>query len=479
MAIVGGLALFFIILAIFHDGADEVIEDSNDAKKVTTQVLSVQDEVTSKLTTSGTIVPQEYSIIRGLTPGTVQFLVPVGERVERGQSLFSLADSNIENNYFNSLTSFNQTESLTEQRVLQAELALSSAEARLEVARKNFETTKLQTQENLSSAESTAINSYNSAYNTLKHALIPLSTGALENNFTQYRFRNVLGNNFQLRELAITQFDIARNLFIPLSPTASPSVLGDQMNGLLSALEAGKVLLDTTSLLLQGAVGSDLAISISQTTQNQTLVNNAVSSVIGAQNSLASTDIQNGLLFIRAENDLTLAELDRTNAEIGLDNAKKSATIEATASQSQLDNASYNFSNLNMPSPFSGTIISHFVTLGEQVTVGQQLVEIGNLDLVEVIADIDVEFSDAIALGDKVSINKTYEGIISEIEPAGDINSGKVRITVTRDNFDNALKAGGVADLTFALSFSDEKRLVVPIKSTTIEETESCCFFLE
>jgi RND family efflux transporter MFP subunit len=197
-------------------------------------------------------------------------------------------------------------------------------------------------------------------------------------------------------------------------------------------------------------------------------INGEVSSILSVQNTLENTRINNRLAIDNSQSQLDLAQIEYNNADIGLQNAKDGAELQNSAAKSQYDNAAYSYNNLTLAAPFSGTILSHYAKAGEQVSVGQELIELGNISIVEITVDVDVDFAKAIKLNDKVMIDDTYEGIVSEIEPIGDLASGKVSIKVQSQDSED-LVAGNSAEVKFELSYEDVNTVVVPIKSVTIE----------
>lgn len=476
--IAAGLALF--ILAGCSSNDDEANE-ANIKKEVHAQIIQEQDEVTSTLTVSGTIVPKQHSIVRSLIQGTVEFLIPVGERVFKGESLFSIRDANIENNYFNTLQSLNQTESLVSQRILQAELALNSAEANVVFAENNLKTTELQIIENTLFAENTALVSYASAYTVINQALLSITNGSIGANNSFYIYKNILTSNSSLRSASTIHHSSANLAYRNLKVISEREKLIHDLDQIYDALTKTKLIIDTTAILLQSAIPtSEGSLGLTNTeinskqsinTTHQSQINQAITSVDSARNNLASTVTNNNLLLEQTINKLTLAENEYNNTEFALESARNSATIEKTAAQNQFDNAAYNFSNLSFPSPFSGTILSHFVNPGMQVNPGQELIEIGDLSIVEISVDIDASFIDALLLGDPVIINDDVEGFISEIEPSGDVGHGKAGVVVQSENSEDIFVTGDIADVIFILTFKENGLIVIPIKAVTVEET--------
>lgn len=474
------IAVVVVIIGIFSSfDKEEVQEEETTKKQIAAQTIETQNEVVSSLTASGTIVPKQYSAIRSLVQGTLEYISPVGTDVTIGTSLFRIRDDSIESGHFNALQNLQQTNVLTGERIAQAELSLNSAEARFELTKKNLETTELQTTQTLKNTKDSAIIAYNSAYNTINQLFNFISIGSISN--LDYKYKNISTTDTELKESANLQYDSAVKSFLKLSATISAENIDEDLTQIDQILNQVKLIVDSTTVLLQSALGGvdDLVSDKSVMTSYQTQINGHASAIITNQNALRNTVINNDLIINQAKNQLELSKIELNNAQISLENAKNSAQLELTISQSQLDNASYSFNNLSLGSPFSGTVMSNSIEPGQQVSVGQQILELGNLSIVEIEVEIDTEFAKGLKRGDTVMINDLYEGIISEIEPTGSIESGKVGVTVQSPNEDGFLEAGDIADITFNLVFTQEELIIIPIKSATIESTNTYVFVIE
>ncbi|MBT7553237.1 efflux RND transporter periplasmic adaptor subunit [bacterium] len=473
-------SVLLLLLAVFVVGCGPVADSKEELvkKQIKVQNISLQSEVDADLTLSGTVVPKQHSLVRSLVPGTIEFLAPVGSQVFTGQPLFSIRDANIESGYFNALQSFEQTKIVTGQRVQQAELGLNSAKASLDLSRSQYDNTVAQTEQALRVAEDSAFVAYDSAYNSMTQVLLFLNNGSNLNR-KEYIYENILTTQSQFRRQTKFMFDqaVASYLNIPLTPSDDLSQsLGDLQETLLLVKDA----VDNTTILLQNALplGSHEADRLT-VIGYQTAINQHVSSVISSINSINNTKISNRLAVDGAQAQLDLSNIQYNNTDIALSNAKNSAVLELNMAQSQLDAMAYNYSNLTLAAPFSGTILSHFANPGEQVTLGQELIEVGDLSIVEITVDVDVDFADAIKLNDAVTIDHEFTGVVSEVEPVGDLASGKISVTVQSEEAEDDLVAGSIADVNFDLNYEVEDLIVIPIKAATIESTGTYVFVVE
>ena len=81
-----------VIATLALSGCGKKAEETDEPvikKQVEVQYITKQSEVNSSLSVSGTVTPKQYSVVRSLTPGTIEYLAPVGSQIVVGQPLFS------------------------------------------------------------------------------------------------------------------------------------------------------------------------------------------------------------------------------------------------------------------------------------------------------------------------------------------------------------------------------------------------------
>jgi len=475
------LLLLISILTLTSTGCSNKSNQEEEIvkKQVKVQEIKFQDEVTTKLTASSTIVPKQYSVIKSLTQGTMDYVPPAGINVKVGDPLFQIRDDNIENNYFNNLQKFRQTNILVSQRVTQAELSLNNAQAQLNLAEKNLKTTESQTQQNLTNAQNSAVLTYNSAYNSLSQFLKYISVGNIDNY--EFRYKDITTTQTQLFYNTQAKYLTTAEKFIALAAAPNRADLNQSLNEIYNVLFENKILVDSLVILMQNTLGGveNIEGEKSVLINYQTQINTYTEAIVATQNGLRNTILSNELAIEQAKNQLETTQIQLDNAIIGLENTKQSGELEQNVAQSQLDNASYNYNNLFLASPFSGTILSVAVEAGQQVSAGQTILELGNLSIVEIELSIDTEFAKNLKQGDKVKINEIYDGLITEIEPVGNISSGKISVKVQAENQEENLIAGDIADVTFNLVYQQPELIIIPIKSATIEQSQNYVFVVQ
>ncbi|MDD5749329.1 MAG: efflux RND transporter periplasmic adaptor subunit [Patescibacteria group bacterium] len=481
--------LFFALITLSACGKNNGQEEASSAKKkVEVQEISRQSQAAVSLKASGSVEPKQYSVIRSLTPGTIQFLVPVGQTVRTGDPLFFISDSGIESAYFNASQSLRQTEMIGQQRIRQAELALNSAKSRLDLARSQRQNSSIQADQAVKTSEDSALVAYNSAYNSLNQALSFLSIGNVQydkyrsNKEEFYYFKDINAINSAFKIQTIALFPKAVDSFVVLEPLASQRSINSDLEKMQAALLDMKKLLDSTVLLLQNSAHdaySEYRIVAEQAivTGLQIEINQHVAAIIGSSNAIANAQSSRLLSADQLQGQLDLAEIDYGNSELALLSVREGVELELNMVRSQFDQAAYQYRNLSLPSPFSGTILSHYVREGEQISPGREILELGDLTIVEINFYLDAALAQALSINQEVLINGLYRGLISEIQPSGDLRSGKVSVKAQSQEAGN-LSAGSIAEVELNLLYQDIDAIIVPLKSVNVEASGNYVFVI-
>lgn len=479
------IALMAVVVFAYYKGRNGGGEEKIETieKQVRVQDIKLQDSVIAPLAASGVVEPKQHSTVKSLTPGTLGYIIPVGSKVIVGQPLFNIMDSNIENNFFNAAETLQQTEIITNQRIRQAELALTGAEARLNLAELSVDNTIAQNNQSMRLATDSAAVAYNSAHNTLSQTINFLTVGVIEDY--KYIYKDIDTTHSQLKRDTESLLPEVADGFVGLNYPVNENNLIDELNKMHTSLVKMKNFTDSTSVVLQNAIAgsafSEAEISGDRTILSgyQTQINGHITNIISSINNIRNTEIGGELALDRAQSQLSLSEIDYNNAEIALNNAKESGDLEKNSAMSRLDSAAYSYGNLSIPAPFSGTVISHLAKEGDQVSPGQPIIEIGDLSISEIKVNINVSFSEAVHLGDEVLIENKYRGLISEIEPIGDLASGKVGISIESADQSLSLMSGSLAEVKFSLTYRGGQMIVVPIKSVNVESRGNYVFVFE
>jgi HlyD family secretion protein len=350
------------------------------------------------------------------------------------------------------------------------------------LATRSLETAQRQTEQSLATSQNSAVNAYTTAYSVMEQALNFISVGNLD-NFNNYRYLNLDRAPSQLRANAEVQHLKAVAAFQKVSATPDRTNLLSALSQLSDATREIQRAIDLTVSVLQAATQLEFDAALTadrtQVLSYQSQLNQAASATISATNALNAALTGNDLQIDQASNAVELGQIEFNNATIAVANAERNAQLQITSAQSQLNAAGYQSNNLHLPSPFSGTILSHFVKVGEQIQIGTQLIELGNLAIFELPVSVDVEFAQTLQVGNEVFINDTIPGVITAIEPTGSVSSGKVGVTVQTTDAQDRLTAGQVASVTLELRRALANQIVIPIRAATIEVSGTTVLVIE
>ena len=139
-----------------------------------------------------------------------------------------------------------------------------------------------------------------------------------------------------------------------------------------------------------------------------------------------------------------------------------------------LDIANRNLERASVTSPISGQVVKRLIAGGEQVdgTAAQPIVEVANLDLVELAANIPAEYLGAVRTGQPVTITaetfpgRTFEGQLIAIAPAVDPASNSTVARIRIRNSERLLKVGLFAQARIPAE-QHRDALVVPASAVT------------
>ncbi|MBU4331670.1 efflux RND transporter periplasmic adaptor subunit [Patescibacteria group bacterium] len=514
--------------------------------KVKVQIIETQDEIRIPIILNGKVKPKKYTLVKSLTNGFLQYITPIGEEVWAGQELFRIYDDAIETNYYNALSSLmtaeenlREVEAASEESVKQAELGVKSAEAGLSLAKVSLASAKNSAEQAVKTALDSGRASYSSAYSAIDQMMRFLGGGIMGD----YAFKNLLNSNSQARTDAENSFMRVKGLYaeeieklrnreetrnktfgkLPFGPEGLRASNGrfcrkqetrddDYDDGEIEGdleemdelIEKVKKLADLayvdlnycmSTIEISDAVISNYKIQLSGLLISLNTVNSGIK---GAVNGIRTAKIS-------AESAIETAEIQSEQAENGLESARASlelaisgielrelgAQAQFNGAQAQFDLAKYQFDNLGIPAKFSGVVFSNLVEVGDQVSIGTPVMEMGDVDFVEIELEIGTREVRYLTIGQEVKIleirNKKqetrdddgYVGILTEIGPAALGASGKVKIKVEADNSDYQFVPGEVAEVEIELTYKRSDMIILPLATVVVGQNESYAWIVE
>lgn len=484
VAVVLAIAGFMIIKN--NAGTQEVTEEE-EKKQVETLTVSLQDTFTSEVNLKGTIVPREFITLKSLVSADLVYLAPVGASVSRGQSVARMSDSRIEDNFFTSSQSVNvaqnnlqETQALNRESVYQAELALDSAESGLQLAQNNFANAEKLANQDVKSTQNNAKITYESSYNLVEQVLRFWSDGSL----VDFILEDAVVANYELHQQTNQEFGFLIMDFNTVSATPSDN-LALSLATLEPVVERTKVFNDlvfrTLNYMVSGNNFSEANINnlkaqavsfTSQLNAQNTALKNSLS-------ALETVSVTSQASLQSAKNQLQQSQINYNNALAAVESAKRQAEIrelgaqsQITGSQSQLASARGQYGDLTLTAPFDGVIISHIASEGDQLSPGEQVLELGDISGVEINLAIDQKSGDLISVGQEVLINGEVTGVIDEISPSASLETGKINFKVVAGD-SKSLIPGDIAEVTVELSYQLEQAVIVPLSVVTVAQNET------
>jgi len=159
------------------------------------------------------------------------------------------------------------------------------------------------------------------------------------------------------------------------------------------------------------------------------------------------------------------------------------AAVEQAAAA--LDTATRNLERTSVTSPIAGYVVKRLVSVGEQVdgTAAQPIVEVANLDVVELGANIPAEYLGGVRVGQAVPVasqtfpGRTFEGTLIAIAPAVDTASNSTLGRIRIPNTEHLLKVGMFAEGRLPLE-EHKNALVVPASAIVRDQASAAVYVL-
>lgn len=270
----------------------------------------------------------------------------------------------------------------------------------------------------------------------------------------------------------VTRQDLVERLVVRGIVTAVPN-----QDVRVSALVPGRVVMLNVAEGDTVAAGQVIAAIDSQPFEDQkrqaaAAVSQARAALENAKLNLDRTD----RLFkrgIAAGKEVEDARAQQATAEAGVE-----------TSLAALDTAERQLARSRVASPIGGSVVKRLVNVGEQVdgTAGQPLLEVANLDVVELAANLPSEHLAAVHVGQRVEIasdaygDRVFAGEVIAIAPAVDpaTNAALARIRVT--NTGRLLKLGMYAQARVGIKERKGSLTVPPSAVSKNEEGEAAVY---
>ncbi len=500
----------------------------NNPSKVTVLKINTNQNIQSQIKTLGTVTANNKVEVVATTGGTLQQIYfAIGDRVNKQQLLAHLRNNttltnlqNAQTNLINSQKSWQATNRLTNETIGQSRTSIKQAQIGITNAQKSIEIAKLglkNAEDNLYNAKSlldkanldlkqSAVINFNSFINTIFNALkqidqlIHASSPTPLNPALGAKDINILNTTQANYNIAQTSYQ----KLITLSPNTNN--ITNNMSLLVKNLAQTETLLNSAIELLDNSVSDFTYPQNYIDSQNNALIN-LRSLIISAENSaeninarLKNIPLENEQEFDNLKNAVSLAQAQLTvaqnakqNAELAfklseqnLASTQESKNQQLISSQSQIDNARGQFqlsadqnNKLNITAPIEGIITQKYVDIGTEITPGQKIAEISQINILKIIAWLNEEDLHKIKSGQKLMINKIYPANITRINPSADPINKKFKIEIIFNNSDNNLLIGTFVDLIIPIEKINKtipNSIFIPLRALIIDQNKKFVF---
>ncbi len=464
--------------------------DTNVPNSVSVIVAKKKKSIESETRISGIIMPKEYTQIVAKLNANVRYMAPVGAKIKSGQTIVEMYDNAIIQTYNQAKDAvrvakqnLDETIRLNDEMIIQAKLNVDSAKVSFDTAENSFENTQLLNDRNLSATLDSAEVAYESAYNLIERIILFWGDGGSLNEFI---LRDTPNGNLALLNSTTNDFELLKDVYLSLSQ----SVKGDVSKSLIE-MESALVVARNFNNNVFRTLSYGIAIpalgfpqsKIDEYTRQSALfidlVNAQNTAIKSAKNSVSSIDVTIQGSYILSKDNLDQAKIRLSNAQSAFESVLRQTDIQTLSARNRLTNANIQLANaqsayfdLSPKAPFDGVIIANLANIGDQVSPGSKLVEIGRVDAVEISLSADESQGMFINQGKSVIVNDNMEGTITEVSPTASIATGKIDFVVSVDNPDGVLNPGDVGEVTISQTIPVENKIVIPLSNVTVGQDE-------
>ena len=533
--IVSILLLIGIIITAYSLFAKNNVVEEKQAisiiKEVKTQVINKDADNSSQLETVGSVVAESKVDVISLANGTLTHLnFSTGDQITLNQALAQIYSgtanttlNNAQTNLNNSESSLLSAERIANETIFQTEIGIEQAKVGLLNAEKSIVVAELglkMAEDNLNNAgdlreksyldaKNNAVISFNGYLNTIFNAidqvadLISVDSPSLISPLLGAKDQTTLRQtqiDYQLSEKNY-------NLLISLSPNTDS--INSDLQKMVEGLSLNEQMLNSAIALLENTVSASdypAAYISSQKTSFINLRTIAVSNEASAasilqglntfplSNEQETDSLGNAVAAAKAQLDIALtakesAEISLRNAELGLNSAQVAKDQQILGAQTQIDNAQgqVNLSlvqagNLNIKAPIAGTITNKYVELGAEVNPGQKIAEISQTNNLKIIVNLSPVDIYKINLGQEVLIQNMHKATVTNINPAADPITKKIKIEILFNNIEGLLLPGTFVDVSIpieGIQKTNSDSIFVPMRAISITQNEKFLFVAE
>jgi membrane fusion protein, multidrug efflux system len=235
-----------------------------------------------------------------------------------------------------------------------------------------------------------------------------------------------------------------------------------------------------TTVVIEKSLASQFETLGSLSSRDNIEISSELAGQIASIHFKPGAKVKKGTLLIELDNTVLKSELASANANLSLSETNYKRTKELAdrklASEQALDQAvadlreKQNTGKLSLHAPFSGTLGSKKVSVGQYVKVGQPLISLVANQQLRVEYSLPERLISRIHEGQEIQVlvdafpNQSYHGQVNYIAPAVDKETRTISIEALINNDQNQLSAGLFVQVIHQLG-APKKRLLVPEES--------------
>lgn len=190
-------------------------------------------------------------------------------------------------------------------------------------------------------------------------------------------------------------------------------------------------------------------------------------SLIGTQNSIdvALTNLASARDTIR-------------RADISASGSSNSAAdAQVKQALGSLRAAQANLAKTILRTPISGTVNSIDIRTGDFINSFAQIAEVANNNALEIVTYVGDKERSLLSVGDEVSIEGGFTGIISEIAPAVDTQTRKTEVRIAAEGID--VQNGDTVNVTKEIGSSTNTDVIIPLSAVKFQLEDGVVFLVE
>ncbi len=189
----------------------------------------------------------------------------------------------------------------------------------------------------------------------------------------------------------------------------------------------------------------------------------------------------------KADADLALKEAQYEDAKRAYERIKDGPNPEdLAAARARVDAAQATLNLARLAAPFAGTVTEAQPIPGDQVSVGTPAFRIDDLSNLQVDVDLSEIDINSVSVGQPVTLsfdailNKTYNGMVTEVSQAGNTSQGLVNFTITVKitDADEQVKPGMTAAVNIVVK-EIKDAVLVPSRAVRLMNNEYVVYLLK